>query len=34
MPLVRDRELVRMELQESFLCGLFNMDADGWIPNP
>ncbi|MCF8088632.1 MAG: anaerobic glycerol-3-phosphate dehydrogenase subunit A [Desulfotignum sp.] len=34
MPLVRDRELVRMELQESFLCGLFNMDADGWTPNP
>jgi glycerol-3-phosphate dehydrogenase len=29
MPLVRDRELVRMELQESFLCGLFNMDAGG-----
>ena len=29
MPLVRDRELVRMELQESFLCGLFNMDAEG-----
>ena len=27
MPLVRDRELIRMELQESFLCGLFNMDA-------
>jgi glycerol-3-phosphate dehydrogenase len=27
MPLVRGQELVRMELQESFLCGLFNMDA-------
>jgi glycerol-3-phosphate dehydrogenase len=29
MPLMQDRELVRMELQESFLCGLFNMDVGG-----
>ncbi|HKJ98721.1 MAG TPA: anaerobic glycerol-3-phosphate dehydrogenase subunit A [Desulfotignum sp.] len=28
MPLVRDRELMRLEMQEAFLCGLFNMEAD------
>ena len=26
MPLVRDKELMRVELQESFLCGLFGME--------
>jgi len=28
MPLVRDRELARLEMQEAFLCGLFNMEVD------
>jgi glycerol-3-phosphate dehydrogenase len=28
MPLVRDKELMRLEMQESFLCGLFNMEVD------
>ncbi len=27
-PLVRDKEIMRVELQESFLCGLFGMDED------
>ncbi|MCG8619740.1 MAG: (2Fe-2S)-binding protein, partial [Desulfobacterales bacterium] len=27
-PLVRDRELMRVELQESFLCALFGMEED------
>ncbi len=27
MPLVRDRELIRVELQEAFLCGLFGMET-------
>lgn len=28
MPLVRDKELMRLEMQESFLCALFNMEVD------
>ncbi len=28
MPLVRDKELARLEMQEAFLCGLFNMEVD------
>jgi len=28
MPLVRDKELMRVELQESFLCALFGMEED------
>lgn len=28
MPLVRDKELMRVELQESFLCGLFGMEEE------
>jgi len=27
-PLVRDKEIMRVELQESFLCALFGMDED------
>ncbi|THB79498.1 MAG: anaerobic glycerol-3-phosphate dehydrogenase subunit A [Desulfobacteraceae bacterium] len=28
MPLVRDKELMRVELQESFLCGLFGLEKE------
>ncbi|HKL00267.1 MAG TPA: anaerobic glycerol-3-phosphate dehydrogenase subunit GlpA [Desulfotignum sp.] len=28
MPLVRDRELMRLEMQEAFLCGLFHMEVE------
>lgn len=34
LPLVRDKELIRVELQESFLCGLFGIEIlDPFIEN-